>query len=143
MTNCSKLNPCNSSDNKISELIDEWIKYVTINNDPCKIANLFASDAILVGTVSQIRRTGIDIQKYFDYFAKLPEIQVLNKDYMISHIEGLVWTNTAFITWKWKGLTDPIIARMTFIIRDNKIVQLHSSALPELSKGLKEISGNP
>jgi len=143
MSNCRDLNSHKCSDNEIAHLTNKWIKYVTIYNNPCKIAKLFSNDAILVGTVSQIRRTGIDIQKYFDYFAKLPDIQVIHKDYMINHIGGNVWTNTAFITWKWKGLKNPIIARMTFIFRENKIVQLHSSALPELNKCLKKISGKP
>ena len=143
MTNCKNNDPYNLDETQIMRFTNKWIKYVTIYNDPCKVAKLFASDAILVGTVSQIRRTGNNIQKYFEYFAKLPNIEVIKKDYMINHIENDVWTNTAFITWNWKGLKTPIIARMTFIYRGNKIVQLHSSAMPELNKCLKKISGKP
>ena len=40
-----------------------------------------------------------------------------------------VYINTAFVTWKWDGLDEPIIARMSFILRNNCIYQLHSSAL--------------
>ena len=90
--------------------------------------------------MSQVKRRGQDIKKYFDYFAKLPGIQVINKKYNISKITSNVYLNTAFITWSWDGLEEPITARMTFIFRDKCIFQLHSSALPDLNKDLLKIS---
>src|SRR5579871_5838693 len=65
----------------VAELTDNWIREVTINHDSQSIYGLFCKDGNLVGTVSQVKRKGIDIQKYFDYFAKLPGIRVTNKKY--------------------------------------------------------------
>jgi len=124
----------------ISDLTDKWINAVTVNHDPEEISDLFCSDGNLVGTVSQKKRTGRDIKKYFDYFAKLPGIQVVDKKYTISKVTSNVFLNTAFITWKWDGLDKPITARMTFLYRNNCIFQLHSSALPELNENLLETS---
>lgn len=124
----------------IENLTNVWINAVTKKNNPAEVAKLFCSDANLVGTVSQIKRRGDDIKKYFDYFAKLPGIQVINKKYNISKITSNVYLNTAFITWSWDGLEEPITARMTFIFRDKCIFQLHSSALPDLNKDLLKIS---
>ena len=95
----------------------------------------------MVGTVSQIKRTGEDIKLYFDYFANLPGIKVVNRKYQITKVSDDVYINTAFITWYWDGLEAPVVARMTFIINNNCIFQLHSSVLPEVNKSLVEISG--
>jgi hypothetical protein len=131
-----------SGNGNIENLTDQWINAVTINNDPTEVANMFCSDGSLVGTVSREIRTRDDIKRYFDFFAKLPEIEVISKKYNISKVTSNVYLNTAFITWKWQGLDEPIVARMTFIFRDNCIFQLHSSSLPELNKDLLNISGS-
>jgi hypothetical protein len=129
------------SESSIANVTDEWIKQVTIKHDPKAIGDMFCSDGNLVGTVSQVKRTGKDIESYFDYFAKLPGIKVVDKKYNISKVSHDVFLNTAFITWMWDGLDQPIIARMTFLFRGNCIFQLHSSALPDLNDDLLEVSG--
>lgn len=128
------------SERKIEALTDLWIKEVTLNHDPVAIQDLFCSDGNLVGTVSQVKRTGDDIGRYFDYFAKLDGIEVVSKKYNISRVTNDVYVNTAFITWNWDSLDAPITARMTFLYRGNCIFQLHSSALPDLNEDLKDIS---
>ena len=125
----------------VEKLIDTWINYVTIQHDSKKVASLFCNRGSLVGTVSQIKRTGEDIKLYFDYFANLPGIKVVNRKYQITKVSDDVYINTAFITWYWDGLEAPVVARMTFIINNNCIFQLHSSVLPEVNKSLVEISG--
>jgi hypothetical protein len=126
----------------IATLTDNWIKEVTINNNPKAVYNLFCSDGNLVGTVSQTIRKGKEIETYFDYFAKLPGIKVFEKKYNISKVTSDVFINTAFITWYWTELDKPITARMTFVFRNNCIYQLHSSQLPEVNEQLRKISNN-
>ena len=128
---------------QIANLTDKWINNVTKKNDPKAIAKMFCKDGNLVATVSQIIREGDNIRKYFDFFAKLPEIEAKDRKYSIREITPDVYVNTAFITWKWKGLDEPIVVRMTFVFRNNCIFQLHASAVPELNKSLKKISGLP
>jgi len=128
---------------EIANLTDKWINNVTKKNDPKTVAKMFCRDGNLVATVSQIIRKGDNIRKYFDFFAKLPEIEVKDRKYSISKITPDVYVNTAFITWKWKGLDEPIVVRMTFVFRNKCIFQLHASALPELNESLKKISGLP
>jgi len=124
----------------IEQLTDKWIYNVTVKNDPQAVANMFCKDGNLIGTVSQVKRKGEDIKKYFDYFAKLPEIKVLSKKYVISQVKKNVFLNTAFIEWSWKGLPAPVTARMTFLFRGNCIFQLHSSVMPDFNQELIEIS---
>ena len=126
----------------ITMLTDKWIYEVTVNHSPENIQTLFCKDGSLVGTVSKVIRTGYDIKFYFNYFAKIPGIKVLNKKYEIMKITNNVFVNTAFITWYWDGLKQPITARMTFIFRDKCIFQLHSSVLPEINQNLLNISGS-
>ena len=126
----------------IEDLTNLWIREVTERNNPEAISKLFCADGNLVGTVSQVKRNGADIKKYFDYFAKLPGIRVVAKEYNISKITDNVYLNTAFIRWQWEGLSEPITARMTFIFRNKCIFQLHSSALPDLNKDLYKISNS-
>ena len=82
-----------------------------------------------------------DIKLYFDFFVKLPGIKVISRHYNISKVTSNVYLNTAFISWIWEGLERPIIARMSFVFRDNCIFQLHSSKLPELNDYLLRVSG--
>lgn len=125
----------------IASLTDKWINAVTVHNDPQEIADMFCSDGSLVGTVSREIRNYNNIKFYFNFFAKLPGIQVISKQYNISRITSDVYLNTAFITWKWDGLEEPVVARMTFIFRNNCVFQLHSSSLPKLNNDLLSISG--
>ena len=129
-----------TTQNDITNLTDNWIKEVTVKHDPSAISKLFCSDGNLIGTVSQVKRKGVDIEKYFDYFAKLPGIKVFEKEYNISQVTKDVFINTAFITWYWDTLDKPITARMTFVFRNSCIFQLHSSQLPELNEQLHQIS---
>lgn len=124
----------------IAALTDKWINNVTIKHDPEAIYNMFCSDGNLMGTVSRVKRKGTDIKRYFNYFAKLEGIKVIDKEYNISKVTDRVYVNTAFITWTWDGLDSPIVARMTFVYRDNCIFQLHSSKLPDINEQLLKIS---
>ena len=126
---------------RIANLTDEWIKNVTIINNPNKVANMFCSDAKLIATVSKIIRREFDIEQYFNFFANLPNIEVLEKNYNIQKITEDVYINTAFLKWYWEGLVKPLNVRMTFIFRNKCIVQLHASELPEFNKDLYIISG--
>ncbi len=127
----------------IRALTDEWINQVTIKNSPEGVTNMFCPDGNLIGTVSQVKRKGIDIKKYFDFFAKKPGIKVLDKEYNISRVAPGVFINTAFITWFWSGLNEPVVARMTFVFREKCLFQLHSSVLPEVNDELFDISNLP
>lgn len=125
----------------ISDLTDNWIHAVTKLNDPIQVASLFCEDGNLVGTVSPTLREGKAILEYFNWFAKLPNIKVLNKEYTISKVSDNIYMNNAWIRWLWDGLDEPIIARMTFLFRDDQIFHLHSSKLPKKPEQLTNIYG--
>lgn len=122
---------------RIANLTDELINNVTIEKNPNKVANMFCSDAKLIATGSKLIRRGIDIELYFNFFANLPHIEVLERNYNIQKITNDVYINTAFLKWYWEGLVKPINVRMTFIFRNKCIVQLHASQLPEFNKDFK------
>ncbi len=127
---------------KISNLTNLWIKRVTIDNDAQAAFDMFCPDGSLIATVSKTKRLANDIKLYFNFFVNIPGIKVLSKKYYITNVTNNVYINTAFVTWKWDDLDKPIVARMTFIFRDNCIFQLHSSVLPDLNDDLYRISGN-
>ena len=139
-------NKIKNEEDDITKLTNEWIYSVTVLKNPSEIANLFCNNATLLGTVSQIIRKGNDIKKYFEFFAKLPNIQVINKTFNIQKISDNVVVNNAWIEWNWDDLDQPVLARMTFIYRKNLLgkwclFELHSSKLPEKSADLLKISG--
>ena len=125
---------------RIANLTDELINNVTIEKNPNKIANMFCSDGKLITTDSKIIRKGLDIEQYFNFFANLPNIEVLERNYNIQKVTENVYINTAFLKWYWEGLVKPITVRMTYVFRDKCIVQLHASQLPEFNKDLYQIS---
>lgn len=127
----------------IAILTDEWINQVTIKNSSEGVSKMFCPDGNLIGTVSKMERTGVDIKKYFDLFTTKPGITVLDKKYNISRLGPGVFVNTAFITWFWSGLNEPVTARMTFVFREKCLFQLHSSVWPEVNDELFDINNLP
>merc|ERR1712086_164810 len=85
---------------------------------------------------------GGDIEKYFDYFAKLPGLTMKKVEDNVAQVTGDVFVNNALFASKAS------LFRMTFLYRRDKrhangwcIRELHSSMMPELNDHLKEISG--
>lgn len=123
-----------------AEQVTERFLEAVQSGDPRAVAALFCPDAILLGTVSQIERRGRDIRKYFDYFAKLPNIHVVERTHEISELEPDIYVDNALVTWAWDG-HEPLTARMSFMVKDGCIFELHSSELPHESEKLHEASG--
>ena len=142
---------------QIKDATTAWVRAVTRKNDPRFVTDQFCSDGILWGTVSQTIRGGANgggneeggaIERYFDFFAKIPGIQVKKSEDNVEQITSDVYVNNANVKWMHDGLDAPLDARMTFIYRRDAshangwcIFQLHSSAMPELNADLKAISG--
>jgi hypothetical protein len=119
----------------IHELTDLWIKRVTIEKDPQMIYEIFCHDANLSDTFYRTKENELYIKKYFDNFTKITNLQVIDKKYNIYKVSDDFYFNSAFITWQWDGLDEPILAEMIFIFT-NKCISLYSSMLPELYQSL-------
>jgi hypothetical protein len=102
-----------------------------------KIRKMFSADGVLIGTMSKMIRTENDINDYFEWFTKLPKLKIKEAKYNIVKVTDDVYINNAFVQWNMDK-QQPVKARMTFIFRKNKIVELHSSKLPKPPKELKE-----
>jgi len=118
------------SKNKVRDLTNDWIYDVTVRRDADAVANRFADDGSLLATVSDSYRTGCDILQYFKFFVNVPGLTVLDREYHISKVSNGVWLNSAFVRWQFTG-EPSFVARMSFLYRNNKIFQLHSSFSPE------------
>jgi len=143
---------CTSAAEQVKDATTAWVRAVTKKNNPRLVADQFCSDGILWGTVSQTIRggneVGGDIEKYFDYFAKLPGLTVKKAEDNVAQVTGDVFVNNANVKWNSDAFDAPVNARMTFLYRRDKshpngwcIRELHSSMMPELNEHLKEISG--
>lgn len=124
----------------------QWQEAVTGYNSAHLVSSIFSDDAVLLGTISRTIRTKDQedvhgIKEYFDYFAKLPGIQVVERDDNIVAVSEDVFINNAMVYWAWEGAgaptpENPLCARMTFVFRYNsdiadfELFELHSSALP-------------
>jgi hypothetical protein len=130
----------------IAGYTDEFIRQVTLHNS-VGTAKLFCPSGILWGTVSQIIRQGIDIERYFDYFVNLEEIAVRDKAYRISQVPNSnVWINNALVRWTYIKHGDPveIVARMQFTYDEHYegcLYELYSAELPAYNDGLVAASG--
>jgi hypothetical protein len=124
-----------------AERLTERFLNAVQNADSETVAGLFCDNAVLLGTVSQVERRGKDIKKYFDYFCKLPNIRALTVNHKIADLEPDIYVNNAVIQWSWDGLEKPITARMSFVVNNGCIFELHSSALPKENEQLHKVSG--
>ena len=141
---------------QIEDATTSWVRAVTEKNNPRLVTDQFCSDGILWGTVSQSIRGGAsgggnevggDIERYFDFFAKIPGIRVKKAEDNIQKVTSNVYVNNANVKWFYDGLEEPLNARMTFIYRRDAshsngwcIFELHSSSMPDMNADLKAIS---
>jgi len=143
---------CTSAAEQVKDATTAWVRAVTKKNNPRLVADQFCSDGILWGTVSQTIRggneVGGDIEKYFDYFAKLPGLTVKKAEDNVAQVTGDVFVNNANVKWNSDAFDAPVNARMTFIYRRDKshangwcIFELHSSGMPDFNTDLKAVSG--
>jgi len=146
-----------SAAEQVEDATTAWVRAVTKKNNPRLVADQFCSDGILWGTVSQTIRggkngggneVGGDIERYFDFFAKLPGITVKKANDNVAQITDDVYVNNANVKWNSDAFDAPVNARMTFIYRRDRahtngwcIFELHSSGMPDFNTDLKAVSG--
>ncbi|CAM9215206.1 unnamed protein product [Ectocarpus sp. 8 AP-2014] len=127
-----------------------WKDTVTMGTDdtPRKTADLYAQDATLWGTVSEeVRDTPEQIYAYFDYFARLPALRLVEYTPVAVRVYGDFAVQAGTYTFSWQdndGDTVEKRARFSFTFRrdPNKpqqwaIVEHHSSSMPTAPAGLK------
>ncbi|CAN0464415.1 unnamed protein product, partial [Ectocarpus sp. 12 AP-2014] len=140
----------------VSETTLAWTETVTRGtyDAPKRTAELYAPDAILWGTevcgpdddlwgtVSEtVRDTPEQIYAYFDYFARLPELKVVEYTPAPVRVYGDFAAQAGSYTFSWQGtdgLTVEMRARFSFTFRRAgpsspqpwTIVEHHSSSMP-------------
>ena len=118
--------------NKILDLFDQWNNALQ-TGDPSQVSKLYASDAILLPTVSnKVRHNHEEIEDYFIKFLEKSPLGIIDEA-NIKIIDSLA-INSGLYTFKFDdGST--VQARFTFIYEYNgdswKIIEHHSSRMPE------------
>jgi uncharacterized protein (TIGR02246 family) len=125
---------------EVKAAIESWGKTVAdgCTSDPNKIANLYAKDGVLWGTLSPaIRSDAAGIQGYFkDACVKLPKLTVDFKDHLVRvYGNTAVDSGTYVFSFEKEGAKTELPARYTFVLVKNggqwQIVDHHSSAMPK------------
>ena len=118
------------------QIITSWEKYLN-NADINNLINLYAEDAVLWGTFSNVIRDNLDlIREYFQELFKKRDLKVsfnasFNRVYEDTHLYSG--------TYKFSYIDEELIiinARYTFVVcKDRnskyKIVEHHSSVIPD------------
>ena len=119
---------------------ESWGKSIAdgCSHDPNRIANLYAKDGVLWGTLSpSLRSDAAGIQDYFkDICAKLPKLTVAFKDRLIRvYGDTAIDSGTYVFSFEKDGAKTDLPARYTFVlVKDGgqwQIVNHHSSAMPK------------
>jgi uncharacterized protein (TIGR02246 family) len=132
----------------VKAAIETWGKSVADGciSDPNKIANLYAKDGVLWGTLSaSIRSDPAGIQGYFqDACAKLPRLMVEFKDHLVRvYGDTAIDSGTYVFSFEKDGAKTELPARYTFVlVKDGgqwQIVDHHSSAMPQDGTGSRAL----
>jgi len=128
-----------------------WMDTVTSGGEDAAEATaaLYASDAVLWGTVSEeIRASPASVQQYFDYYASLDSLSVVEGSYQPSiRVFGDVAISSGTYTFRYAegGVERLVPQRFTFVYRRSadsaagwEIVDHHSSQMPAQPDGLAE-----
>ena len=117
---------------EINSLFDHWNAAIQTGK-PMNVVALYDTNAILLPTISnKIRKTHAEIEDYFEAFlAKGPKGSI---DESNVRIFGDIAINSGIYTFTFANGSS-VQARFTFVYRfngqDYKIVEHHSSAMPE------------
>ncbi|WFE75740.1 SgcJ/EcaC family oxidoreductase [Roseinatronobacter sp. S2] len=120
---------------EIAGLLESWDAALQ-TRDPETVAALYASDAILLPTVSnEVRKTPAAIRDYFDVFLRFKS-RAKAVDQNIRLFDGLSVNSGVYeVTMTRDGVETKVMCRYTFIYRWDdtgwKIIEHHSSAMPE------------
>jgi len=137
-----------------------WMNTVTSGsaaNAPEETSALYAPDAVLWGTVAEdVRSTPASIRSYFDYFANIPNLKVVEGSYhaviQVMGVLGDTAVSSGYYTFCYPGPDGElkmVPARFTFVYRRNpdstkgtewEIINHHSSALPKQPEALVSTS---
>ena len=124
----------------VTAAIESWGRTVAdgCTSDPNKIANLYAKDGVLWGTLSpSIRSDAAGIQDYFSgACAKLPKLTVEFKDHLVRvYGDTAIDSGTYVFSFDKDGAKTDLPARYTFGLVKAcdrwQIVDHHSSAMPK------------
>lgn len=137
------------AEKEVAATTDTWLDTVTSGSEGVvdDVVALYAEDGLLWGTVSQqVRDTPAEIRDYFEYFAKLPELSVSSYKGCVRMYEENLAINSGYYTFTYNkdGQTKEVPARYSFTYYKNnnnqwKIIEHHSSALPEAPEGLETV----
>ena len=135
---------------EVAETTDVWLDTVTSGNEAvvAEVVRLYAENGVLWGTVSeQIRDTPAEISDYFEYFAKLPELNVSSYQGCVRVYDENFAVNIGYYTFTYNkdGEIKELPARYSFTYHKNgnnewEIIEHHSSALPEAPESLSTVS---
>lgn len=132
--------PLTEEEQEVVDALDEWIEAVT-TTDPGTVAELYAEDAVLWGTLSPyIRTTPESIQDYFNTFMALDKLQAIYHHPQV-RIYGDTAINSGYYTFFYEedGEMVSLPARYTFVYEREGdswlIVDHHSSMDPTLAGG--------
>ena len=115
----------------MNQFLEQWVNAIK-SGDPKQVSDLYAKDAILLGTFSNKERIGHAlILEYFENLLKSPvEVEIISEHFSTSELFAV---NSGHYNFVVSGKT--IKARFSFVYhKDNgewKIVSHHSSVLPE------------
>jgi len=116
----------------ITALFDEWNNALQ-TGDPEQVAALYATNAILLPTMSNlVRHNHEEIKDYFVHFLQKGPVGVIDESNVRTF--GQIAINSGIYTFSFKDKTS-VQARFTFVYRRDGerwlIVEHHSSRMPE------------
>ena len=113
-------------------MLETWFNYVS-NQDLESVVSLYAHDAVLLGTYSNILSTGHNqIKSYFiDFLSKKPKASLIKS--ITHHLSDNLLMVNGFYNFKIQN-GDTVAARFTFVFKKQedkfKIISHHSSIMP-------------
>lgn len=104
---------------KIKTITDNILKKITDGKNINDIINHFC------------KKDNENIREYFEYFTNIPGIKITNKTYNVMKISDEIYTNTAYVTWEWDNIAEPLNTKIILTFKGECIFQLFSDELPK------------
>jgi len=123
-------NELDTKSKRIYEIVNNWLEVVE-GGDPTQIANLYAEQGVLLGTVAENVKQGRSVIKtYFDMFVQKNPQGTLNSIIFksLGDKHGIADGNYTFMLDDKEG-RNPVRARFTFVINlESELIETHHSS---------------
>ena len=115
-------------------LLTSWADDVS-KRDSRLMTDYYSDNAVLLATFENLLKGPVGIKKYFDSFLAKDRLvcEIIENYFLVNEASVQVCSGIYEFSYHEDNIQKKVLARYTFVIKNNKIITHHSSVNPEFN----------